>query len=79
MESMPLSGQHAARAMKIRGFANLESVRRFTAFLPPAADILVAVATICLPLRGILAGHRGAAPYREAHRWQFAQTNKNFP
>ena len=46
--------------MELRGFANLESVRRFAAFLPPAADILVAVATICLPLRGI---SRGAAPY----------------
>ena len=77
MESMPLSGQHAARAMKIRGFANLESVHRFAAFLPPAADILVAVATICLPLRGIFSGRRGAAPYRESTRTQVAvRTNK---
>ena len=32
MESMPLSGRHAARAMKLRGFANLDSVRRFATF-----------------------------------------------
>ena len=32
MESMPLLGQHAARAMELRGFANLEAVRRFAAF-----------------------------------------------
>ena len=38
MESMPLSGQHAARAMELRGFANLDSVRRFAAF--PAAKPL---------------------------------------
>ena len=34
------------RAMKHRSFANLDAVRRFAAFLPPAADILVAFATI---------------------------------
>ncbi len=32
MESMPLLGQHAPRAMELRGFANLEAVRRFAAF-----------------------------------------------
>ena len=48
MESLPLSGQHAARA-----------------FLPPAADMLVAAAT-SMPLRGISRGV-GAPPPTPVH------------
>ena len=91
MESMPLSGQHAARAMKIRGFANLESVRRNGDFAQAASRHFPAAEPLERSLSGtfhLLLKKQdkirgvGAPPPTEkarAHRWQFAQTNKNFP
>ncbi len=65
MESMPLSGQHAARAMKIRGFANLEAVRRFAAFSGGIAAETFPFGNISPTFEkvGQNMGRRGAAPY----------------
>ena len=65
MESMPLSGQHAARAMKIRGFANLESAHRFAAFSGGIAAETSPFGNISPTFEkvGQNMGRRGAAPY----------------
>ena len=65
MESMPLSGQHAARAKEFRGFANLEAVRRFAAFSGGIAAETSPFGNISPTFEkvGQNMGRRGAAPY----------------